>query len=120
MLAEENARQDSLRVADSIRKDYEMAALERARIDSLKMEQERLSRENRFNIIVGSFRNSGYAQLMVKEYEKKGFSPKIIKPEKSNFELVSAEGHQRYRSALNRLKVFQDSLQANAWIYQVK
>jgi hypothetical protein len=120
VLAEEKARQDSLRIADSIRKSYDLAAREAARIDSLKMEQERLTRENRFNIIVGSFLTTGYARLMMTEYEKKGYSPKIIKPEGSKFELVSAEGHQHYRSALKRLKVFQDSLQANAWIYQVK
>jgi hypothetical protein len=119
LLAEEKARQDSLRVADSIRKAYDLAARETARNDSL-MKQERLARENKFNIIVGSFHTSSYARTMAAEFEHKGYSPRIIKPSGSNFELVSAEGHEQYRSALKRLRMFQDSLGGNPWIYQLK
>jgi hypothetical protein len=119
ILAEEKARQDSLRVADSIRKAYDLAARETVRTDSL-MKQERLARENKFSIIVGSFHTSSYARTMAAEFEHKGYSPRIIKPMGSNFELVSAEGHEQYRSALKRLKIFQDSLGGTPWIYQLK
>lgn len=120
ILAEEKARQDSLRVADSIRKAFDLSAHDTARADSLKMEQERLASENRFSIIIGSFINSEYAHKMLSDYEKKGYSPMIIKPAGSKFELVAIQGYARFRSALTSLKNIRDSAHSEAWIYQLK
>lgn len=119
-LAEMQARQDSIRVADSIRKAQNyLLNIENARLDSLRNaeEAERLANETRYNIIVGSFITPAYAKEMVSEYTKMGYTPKIIKPEKSRFELVAAEGHKNLRTAISRLAAFQDTVQIESWIY---
>lgn len=118
-LAEMMARQDSIRVADSIRKaqDY-LLALENSRLDSLrKADEERLANESKYNIIVGSFITPAYAKDLADEYNKMGYNPQIIRPQGSKFELVSAEGHKNLRSAVKRLSAFQDTVQIESWIY---
>lgn len=117
--AEFQARQDSIRVADSIRKaqDY-LLALEIARQDSARIaEEERLANETKYNIIVGSFVTPEFARSFADEFSKMGYSVNIIKPEKSQFELVAAEGHKSLREALQRLAMYQDTVQVDSWIY---
>jgi hypothetical protein len=117
--AEFQARQDSIRVADSIRKaqDY-LLALEIARQDSVRIaEEERLANETKYNIIVGSFITPEFARSFADEYNKMGYSVNIIKPVNSQFELVAAEGHKSLREAMKRLTMYQDTVQVDSWIY---
>ncbi|HEX2977249.1 MAG TPA: hypothetical protein VHO68_15035 [Bacteroidales bacterium] len=118
-LAEMKARQDSIRIADSVKKsqDY-FTALENARLDSLrKAEEERKLNETKYNIIVGSFMTPEYARIMSEQYRTMGYNPQIIKIAGSKFELVAAEGHKSLRSAVARLTAFRDTVQMESWIY---
>jgi len=113
------ARQDSIRVADSIRKvQDQLLALEIARIDSLKKSEEvKLAIESKYNIIVGSFITPEYAKGFVEEYRKLGYDAKILKMEGTSFELVAAEGHKSFNTAVTRLNAFQDTVTIDAWLY---
>jgi hypothetical protein len=113
------AEQDSIRVADSVRKVQEkFFALENARLDSIRLaDEERLSLASKYNIIVGSFITPEYARAWADVYSKRGYNTNIIRMEGSRFELVSAEAHENLRKAFNRLKQFQDTVEVDAWIY---
>lgn len=115
------ARQDSTRVADSIKAVQDrLMAIENARLDSArKADEERLAWESKYkyNIIVGSFITPEYAKELLEVYRKRGYEPRIIKMEGSRFELVSAEANDNFRKALSRLKTFQDTVEINAWMY---
>jgi hypothetical protein len=115
------ARQDSTRVADSLHKvQDELMAIENAKLESArKAEEERLAMEAKFkyNIIVGSFITPEYAKGLAEVYRQKGYDPKIIKMEGGRFDLVSAEAHESFRKAVARLKEFQDTIEADAWMY---
>ncbi|MCX6325205.1 MAG: hypothetical protein NT144_00940 [Bacteroidia bacterium] len=115
------ARQDSTRVVDSIRKVQDrLMAIENAKIDSArKANDERLAWESKqkYNIIVGSFITPEYAKGLAEVYRKKGYDTKILKMEGSRFELVSAEAHESFRKAAARLKEFQYSIEVDAWMY---
>lgn len=121
-LAEMQARQDSIRVADSIRKAQDrLLALENARLDSLRLAEEaRLANETKYNIIVGSFVTPEFAKSFASEYDVMGYHTRIIKPAGSKFELVAAEGHKSLRTAMQRLSGFQDTVQVESWIYIVQ
>lgn len=119
-IAEWQARQDSTRVADSIKKVQErLVALENARLDSLRIvgEENALELQNKYNIIVGAFITPEYARAYNDEYRQRGYQSKIIKVQGSRFELVSAEAHQSFRKAVERLKQFQDTIEIDAWMY---
>lgn len=114
------AQQDSLRVADSLRRVQEqLLVLEKARLDSIQQAEERnkLSQISRYNIIVGSFITPAYASALATEYGKMGYRPKILKLEGSKFELVSAESTNDFRRALKRLDQFRDTVHIDSWIY---
>ena len=113
------ARQDSIRVADSIRKvQDQLLALEIARIDSLKKSEEvKLAIESKYNIIVGSFITPEYAKGFAEEYRKLGYDAQILKMEGTSFELVAAEGHKSFSTAVTRLNAFQDTVTIDAWMY---
>jgi len=113
------ARQDSIRVADSIRNAQErLMALENARLDSIRMAEEaQLAIGSRYNIIVGSFITPQYALDLQSEYVKQGYNAQILKVAGSRFELVAAEGHKSFRTAVERLKQFQDTIQLDAWMF---
>jgi hypothetical protein len=120
-LAELQAVQDSIRVADSIRVIQErLMAIEKAKADSLsRIEAEKLALESkyRYNIIVGSFITPEYATAHAETYRKKGYDTKIIKFPGTRFELVSAEGYDNFTKAVKRLKQFQDTVELDAWMY---
>ncbi len=115
------AREDSIRVADSLIKVKEqLQAIEQARIDSInKANEERSSFDSRFkyNIIVGSFLTPDYARSLSEEYHRKGYDPRILKMESSNFELVAVEAYDNFQKAFSRLKQFQDTVQFESWMY---
>ena len=115
---------DSIRVADSIKKAQErLLALELARLDSIRnAEQANMEwgNNNRYNIIIGSFITPEYARTYSAEFASKGYKTRIIKLEGTQFEMVSAEGHERFSTAVARLKQFQDTVAYDAWLYIIK
>ena len=114
-------RQDSIRVADSLREvQNRLMAIENSKLDSaMNADREKLSMrsKNKYNIIVGSFITPEYAKGLAEVYRKQGYDAQIIKMEGSRFELVSAEGHQNFSKAVTRLNAFQDTTEINAWLY---
>jgi hypothetical protein len=117
------ARQDSIRVADSIRKVQErLQAIEDARLDSIRIAEEKraLELKNKYNIIVGSFITPRYARDHAETYRQKGYDVRIIEMEGGRFELVSAEAYENFRTAVERLQYFQDNVEIGAWLYVVK
>ena len=119
VMAEWQAKQDSIRVADSIKRVQErLLAIEYARLDSIRLANEQqITLTSKYNIIVGSFITPEYARDWAKEYRNRGYDTKIIQMEGSRFELVSAESHESVRRAITRLRQFQDTVQVDAWIY---
>lgn len=114
------AKQDSIRVSDSIRTaQARLLAIENARLDSIRIVEEKIALEKKFryNIIVGSFITPEYARALVEVYRQRGYDPKIIKAEGSRFEFVSAESHEDFRKAVASLKQFRDTVEIDAWIY---
>lgn len=123
VLAEWQAKQDSTRIADSIKQvqDQLLAIeIENARIDSIRQaEEERLLLEDRFRykIIVGSFITPQYALDYTDFYRAQGYDAKIIKMEGTSFELVVAEAHENFSKAMERLNQFQDTVDIDTWMY---
>ncbi|HOB83714.1 MAG TPA: hypothetical protein PK521_07665 [Bacteroidales bacterium] len=119
MMAEWQARQDSIRVADSIKHvNDSLLVIENVRLDSMRMAEERqLELESRYNIIVGSFITPEYAEACAEDYRNRGYDAKIIQKENSRFSLVSAESHESVRRAISRVTQFQDTVEMESWIY---
>jgi hypothetical protein len=117
------ARQDSIRVADSIMNAQHQLAMEQAKLDSLKA-ADQMGREwgikYKYNIIIGSFITPEYARECSALFAGKGYKTKILKLEGTQFEMVSAEAHENLRTAVNRLKQFQDTVAYDAWMYMYK
>lgn len=118
-MAEWQARQDSIRVADSIKHmNDSLLVIENARLDSLRMADERqMELESRYNIIVGSFITPEYAEACAENYRNRGYDVQIIQKENSRFSLVSAESHESVRRAIARVNQFQDTVEIDSWIY---
>ena len=118
------AQEDSVRVADSIRKVQDnLMAIENAKLDSIrKADEERLAMgtKYKYNIIVGSFITPEYSKSLAEDFRKQGYDPKIIKKEGSRFELVSVEAYDSFRKAVARLRAFQDTVQFESWMYVKK
>jgi Fe-S oxidoreductase len=117
-------KQDSIRVIDSVRKVQDrLLAIENARLDSVrKSDQEKSEWESkyRYNIIVGSYITPEYARTLSSDLSKKGYKTRILKLEGTNFEMVSAEAHENFRTAVARLKQFQDTVAFDSWMYIIK
>lgn len=119
-LAAMHAKQDSIRVVDSIKAvQAQLLALENAKIDEARKAAE-AKLKNKYNIIVGSFITPQYAKGLAEVYQKKGYNATILKMEGSTFELVSAEAHESMKEAFVRMMEFQNSIEKDAWIYIVK
>lgn len=117
------ARQDSIRIADSLRQVMERATvLEKARLDSIRQAEEQMAEARRFryNIIVGSFLTPEYASGLADDFRGRGYDPNILKMDGSQFQLVSAEAHERFSTAVERLARFQDTVELDAWLYIIK
>lgn len=115
------AQQDSIRVADSLKRvENRRRAIEEARLDSLiQAEAERAEYEarNKYNIIVGSFITPDFARSWAEEYRIQGYDARIIRMNDSRFELVVAESHEQFSNAVARLEQFQDTVDIDAWLY---
>jgi hypothetical protein len=118
------ARQDSIRVLDSIKKAQDrLLALELARADSLNkadIQRKAWESKNKYNIIVGSFITPQYAIDLAAVYRQRGYDTRILKMAGSRFELVSAEAHSSFRMAVQRLQEFQDTVAFDSWMYIIK
>jgi len=111
------ARMESQRVGDSIRKAQEaLMALENARMDSIRLADE-AKMAFKYHVIVGSFYTPEYARSLAEEYKNKGYNVKILQMKGSRFELVSAEAFDNFRSAINKLKDYQENVMFDAWLY---
>jgi hypothetical protein len=114
------ARQDSIRVADSIRRAQEkLLAIEIARQDSIRRSEEEIL-ANKYNIIVGSFITPEYARSLAEEYKTKGYNVRILQMPGGRFELVSAESFDKFRPAYDKLKDYQENIVIDAWLYIIK
>lgn len=116
----EQARLDSIRIADSIKLDQErLMAIEQARLDSLRVVEEQLALEKRFkyNIVVGSFVTPQYAVDYAEEIKAQGYTPKIIEMTGTPFQLVAIERHENFSEAVRRLERFQDTVVVDSWLY---
>jgi hypothetical protein len=112
------ARQDSLRVIDSVRKAQEnLLAIQNARLDSIKKAGQEWDLKHKYNIIIGSFITPEYARKYSEEFAARGYKTRILKLEGTQFEMVSAEAHEHFRRAIARLRDFQDSVTFDSWIY---
>ena len=115
------AKQDSIRVADSIKLEVEMMKrIEQARLDSIRMaEAERLEYDSKYkyHIIVGSFLTPEYAEDYKNYYISKGYDAKIIPDSRGRFNLVSAEVNESLSKAISRLKRYQDTVDFESWIF---
>jgi len=117
------ARQDNIRVADSIMKvQKRLKAVEDARLDSLRLAEEKRAwdLQRKYNIIVGSFITPEYARSHADTYRQNGYDARIIKMEGGRFDLVSAEAYESFRKAVARLQQFQDTVETEAWLYIMK
>jgi len=117
------ARQDSLRIADSLNiVQKRLKAIEDARLDSIRIAEEKraLELKNKYNIIVGSFITPEYARTHAETYRQNGYDARIIPMEGGRFDLVSAEAHESFRKAVERLTWFQENVELGAWMYVVK
>jgi hypothetical protein len=114
-------KQENLRVADSIRKvQQRLLAAEQARLDSMNaadLQRSEWESKYRYNIIIGSFITPEYARSYSAEFASRGYQTRIIKLEGTQFEMVSAEAHQDFRKAVERLKQFQDTVAYDSWMY---
>jgi len=122
VLAEWQAKQDSTRIADSIKQvQAQLIAIEieNARLDSVRQAEETLALGNRYKykIIVGSFITPQYAIDYAEFYRAQGYDANIIKMEGTSFELVEAEAHESFSKALERLYQFQDTVDIDTWMY---
>lgn len=117
-------KQDSLRVADSVRKAQDkLLAIEKARLDSLNSadaQRREWEGKYRYNIIIGSFITPDYARKYSAEFATKGYNTRILKLEGTQFEMVSAEAHESLGKAIARLKQFQDTVAYDSWLYIFK
>ena len=116
------AEQQRVRVADSLKRiENRLKAIEEASLDSLRMASEAEKAEfeaiDKFNIVVGSFITPEYAQAWAEEYRKQGYNSKIIRMTDSRFELVVAESYDRFSKAVERLNVFQTTVDVDTWLY---
>jgi len=115
------ARQDSIRIADSIRaEEARQRVAEQARIDSIQAaEQAQREWEERFryHIIVGGFLTPEYADDYLEYYRSMGYDAKIIEGPDERFRLISAEVHDNLSRARKRLYQYQDTVDFEAWLY---
>jgi hypothetical protein len=116
------AEQQRVRVADSLKRiENRLKAMEEARLDSLRMaaEAEKAAFEaiDKFNIVVGSFITPEFAQAWSEEYRKQGYNTRIIRMTDSRFELVVAESYDQFSKAVERLNIFQTTVDVDTWLY---
>lgn len=118
------AEQDSVRIADSLKRaENRLKEMEKIRQDSIRLvEKEKTTQggHDKYNIIVGSYFTPDLAEACVEKYRKKGYNARIIMTANNVHELVVAESYEEASIAMERLKMFQDTVDADAWLYVKK
>jgi hypothetical protein len=121
------ARQDSIRIADSLKRiEIETKVVEALPQDSLgKSDKEKLpgsvgDSRITYYIIAGSFTNPENARLTAEGYRSLGYKTSIINTTNRNgikAEYVSVNTFNNYYEAVRYLKEFQSKFDSKAWIY---
>ena len=118
------AKQDSIRLADSLRIIQEdLLTLENAKLDSVMKDDVIRKKQNsrlKYKIIVGSFSNFENARDLSESYKARGFNSDIIIVEGDSLEYVFAEAYEDQGKALDRLREFKATIEKNAWLYVEK
>lgn len=123
--AMEWAKQDSIRVADSLKRiEVPKKSDEVTLVDSLKSNSDKNrsveSLKNKHHIIVGSFTNYDNAGSCAKKYFRKGYKTDLIKTINRNgskIEMVSVRSFESIENAKKYLSEFQHDVDSAAWIY---
>lgn len=71
---------------------------------------------SKVHIIVGAFKNSGYADEYSAEMKNQGYDGQILAGP-YDFNLVTSSSHETVKSALNALFKVRDAVIETAWIY---
>jgi hypothetical protein len=115
------ARQDSIRITDSIQNvQTKIQEIENAKLDSARRaEEENLSTQNKlqYKIIVGSFAIHDNAQNLAEAYSKKGYNTQIIQNSATNYELVVVESFDNLSAATARLRELRKTIDPGIWLY---
>jgi hypothetical protein len=122
------AKQDSARVADSLKKIQIVIAdsgnLQRDTLASVKVKKPVDKVINkRYHIIVGSFSNIENARLRASEYDRKGFKTTILETHNQSgdeISLVSVIAFESRADAKKYLGEFHSDIDSKAWIYPPK
>ncbi len=129
-MAAYQARLDSIRRADSIKKIEQREADSLARLDSIKEAKEQAKADsidrikkaraqNKYHIISGSFRNDSYAQRYKKRMEDNhNYDNTRILQARNGFNLVSIKSYPDYRQALNELRNIRSQDNFPVWVYK--
>ena len=113
----QQARLDSIRVADSLKRAQDvLLARERSRQDSIRYAEEARS-ASKYHIIVGSFYTPEYARNWIEVFKEQGYNARILQMKGSRFELVSVESFADFRTTFNKLLNYQENVMPDAWIY---
>jgi hypothetical protein len=116
------AKQDSIRVADSLKR-FELVKNSDEVIPGDSLEDKRgkngffESIKTKHYIIVGSFTNASNAGLCARKYLSKGFKTETIIRNGSNIELVSVRSFENILDAKKYLSEFQHDVDSAAWVY---
>jgi negative regulator of genetic competence, sporulation and motility len=117
-------KQDSLRIADSIRiVQEELLELENTKLDSVRKENEKLkirNSENRYRIVVGSFTSAQNALALAESYKSKGFAAELINAHDDGTVYVSVESYDNKSRAMERLREIKLSIEPRAWLYSAE
>ncbi len=115
-------RLDSIRRAELLRKQQEEARHDQAIADSMRRAEEsdadaeRMQVMNRYHLIVGAFKTPSYAQDFNEKILSQGHDSKIIESD-NNFNLVTIESFDNYRSAVSEWKRIRDKGEHLVWLY---
>jgi len=122
------AKQDSIRIADSLTKVMESKQdFERTLTDSLMSIEDKTPAESdhyfQYYIIIGSFANHENAEQAAGKYSQRGYKTNILTVARQNgikTELVSIKTFRDRNEAGIFLKDFQSRLDPHAWLYTGK
>ena len=117
------AKQDSIRIADSIMAvQEELFRIEKAKADAIAAEEARIAREAsmKYQMVIGSFYTPDFATRMSAKYSQMGYSTRIIDMKGSNFKLVSVEAFDDFKTAVGKLEKYRAELEPEAWIYVMR
>jgi hypothetical protein len=113
-------KQDSLRLADSIKKlEDQLTDLRRDHrklLDSVRQSGQVQSSGYHYHVVVGSFKNPGYLDSYNKYVQEKGFNTKILQ-NKYGFKLVVVESFNNWSKAVRTLEALRNDFEKRSWIY---